>query len=178
MTLKEAAANSLLMFVAATCVVLITKAVTPAPQAIGPAGTAPASGGLPGAGEPTPAMADGVKVYYLHGRFRCTTCRSIQEYAEEAVRTGFADELQSGRIEWHAINYDEPGFRHYATDYEVAAPSVVLARFQDGNQVAWKNLPEIWEHVGNKTVFIDYIQTNLREFANGPSPTLRIGKHD
>jgi len=32
MTLKDATANSLLMFVAATCVVLIVKAISPAPQ--------------------------------------------------------------------------------------------------------------------------------------------------
>lgn len=168
MTLKEAAANSLLMFVAATCVVLITKAVTPTPQYL-PVADASATGG---AAASETAVRDGVKVYYLHGRFRCTTCRSIQEYAEEAVRSGFPQQLQSGEIEWVVINFDEPGFRQYAIDYEVVAPSVVLARYRAGERVAWKNLPEIWEHVGDKEVFVDYIQSSLREFTEGPSPTL------
>ena len=168
MTLKEAAANSLLMFVAATCVVLITKAVTPTPQYLPVADASAAVGGVAETGA---AVRDGVKVYYLHGKFRCTTCRSIQEYAEEAVRSGFAEQLQSGEIEWEVINFDEPGFGQYAIDYEVVAPSVVLARYRAGERVAWKNLPEIWEYVSDKEVFVNYIQSNLREFADGPSPT-------
>jgi hypothetical protein len=168
MTLKEAAANSLLMFVAATCVVLITKAVTPTPQYLPVADASAAVGGVPETGA---AVRDGVKVYYLHGKFRCTTCRTIQEYSEEAVRSGFAEQLQSGEMEWVVINFDEPGFEQYAIDYEVVAPSVVLARYRAGERVAWKSLPEIWEHVSDKDVFVDYIQSNLREFAERPSST-------
>ena len=89
MSLKEATTNSLLMFVAATCVVLIVKAVSPTPQipqAVASAGSG--SGTVVGQilGTPTPAMRNGVKVYYLHGNTRCPTCRTIEAYAEEAVR--------------------------------------------------------------------------------------------
>jgi hypothetical protein len=176
MSLKEAAANSLLMFVAATCVVLITKAITPEPQAAPAAAPAATSaqpvGSSPAdaeAGAPKLAVSDGVKVYYLHGRIRCSTCRTIEEYAEEAVRTGFAAELDSGQIQWQAIDYDQPGQKHYALDYQVAAPTVVLARFQEGKQVTWKGLPEVWEHVGNKRAFVDFVQTSLQQFAGLPT---------
>ena len=40
-----------------------------------------------------------VIAYYLHGNFRCITCRTIEAYAEEAITKGFADELASGRLE-------------------------------------------------------------------------------
>ncbi|MDZ7620088.1 MAG: nitrophenyl compound nitroreductase subunit ArsF family protein [Patescibacteria group bacterium] len=159
MTLKEATANSLLMFVAATCVVLIVKAIVPlshAPQA--------EAGGRDG-GERSTAADDGVRVYYLHGSFRCPTCRTIEAYAKEAVESGFAEELRDGRVAWQVINYEEPGNERFAIDYEVVAPTVVLAKFEGGRQVDWKGLHEVWEHVGDKDAFLNFVQSNLRQFA-------------
>ena len=166
MSLKDALTNSLLMFVAATCVVLIVKALpqTPPPQAV-------ASGG---AGSPSNdrasnlAAQDGVKVFYLHGNTRCPTCRTIEAYAQEAVQAGFADELESGKITWQVVNYESPGNEHFATDYEVVAPNVVLAMFKDGKQVKWKGLPEVWEHVGDKAAYFAFVQASLREFLGEP----------
>jgi hypothetical protein len=172
MSLKDALTNSLLMFVAATCVVLIVKAL---PQMLPPQVVASISGaGSGGAAAqsgpaPTLAVQDGVKVYYLHGNTRCPTCRTIEAYAQEAVQTGFADEVKSGKVNWQVINYESPGNGRYATDYEVVAPSVVLAMFKDGKQVKWKGLPEVWEHVGDKAAFSAFVQTSLREFLGQPN---------
>lgn len=168
MTVKDAATNSLLMFVAATCVVLIVRAL---PQGQPAQPTQAGSGGSAdigaAGGAPALAMRDGVKVYYLHGNFRCPTCRTIEAYAKESVESGFADELRAGRIQWEVVNYESPGNEHYATDYEVAAPNVVLAKFQDGKQVAWKSLPEVWEHTGDKAAFLSFVQSSLRDFIQG-----------
>jgi hypothetical protein len=168
MSFKDAVTNSLLMFVAATCVVLIVKAL---PQAQSTLQVAVNSNDVKSgpmsqrnSGAPTLAMQDGVKVYYLHGNIRCPTCRSIEAYAKEAVETGFADELKSQKIQWQVINYESPGNEHYATDYQVVAPNVVLVKFKDGKQDSWKGLPEVWEHVGDKTTFVDFVQNKLREF--------------
>ena len=172
MSLKDVLTNSLLMFVAATCVVLIVKALPQTPQT--PQAVAGTGGENSGAAapknNPTPtlAMQDGIKVYYLHGNTRCPTCRTIEAYAQEAVQTGFADELKSGKINWQVINYESPGNEHYATDYEVVAPNVVLVMFKDGKQTKWKGLPEVWEHVGDKAAFFAFVQTSLREFLGAP----------
>ena len=101
------------------------------------------------------------------------TCRTIEAYAQEAVQTGFARELNGGLITWEVINYESPGNEHYATDYQVIAPNVVLAKFEEGKQVAWKGPPEVWEHVGDKAAFLSFVQTNLREFVGVPPATSR-----
>ena len=173
MSLKEALTNSLLMFVAATCVVLIVKAISPTPgtqTAMASSNTAGANPAAQGGNTPTPAMQDGFKVYYLHGNVRCPTCRTIESTAEEAVASGFADELKSGQIQWQVINYETPGNEHYTTDYEVVAPTVVLAKYEGGQQTAWKALPEVWELVGDKPAFLSFVQNSLREFM-GQSPS-------
>jgi hypothetical protein len=163
------------MFVAATCVVLIVKALpqTPqTPQAVAATGRDNSgASALKNNATPTLAVQDGIKVYYLHGNVRCPTCRTIEAYAQEAVQAGFADELKNGKIQWQVINYESPGNGHYGTDYEVVAPNVVLAMFKDGKQVKWKGLPEVWEHVGDKAAFVTFVQTSLREFLGAPKAT-------
>lgn len=180
MTFKEAVANSLLMFVAATCVVLITRAVAPPPPQLqqvvaGSIDTSGVTGSGAVSGTPTLAVPDGTIVYYLHGNIRCPTCRSIEAYAEEAVQTGFAKEMRAGTIRWQVVNYESPGNEHFALDYEVAAPTVVLAKYEGGRQIGWKGLPEVWEHVGDKAVFVNFVQKSLREFIEGnPAPLAPI----
>ncbi len=169
MTLKEAAANSLLAFVAATCVVLIVRALErPQPLAPGPAAQPGAQSPGPGA-SPTAAMVDGVRVYYLHGNIRCPTCRTIEAYTKEAVETAFAEELRSGKIAWEVVNYDRPENRHYQTDYEVVAPTVVLVKWREGQPVDWRNLNEVWEYVNDKPAFLAFVQGRLREFQGRPA---------
>lgn len=168
MTLKEATANSLLMFVAASCVVLIVKAVPQSGPAAQVSSSALDGNGISTAGKLAgalaPALENGVVVYYLHSNTRCPTCRTIEAYAQEAVQSGFADELKAGKVQWQVVNYEEPGNEHFAKDYEVVAPNVVLVKRSGGKQVAWKGLPEVWEHVDDKAAFIRFVQGNLREF--------------
>lgn len=164
MTVKDAATNSLLMFVAATCVALVVRALPqPQPQQV-EAGSTTSVGAAKAGGATTPAIEDGVVVYYLHSNFRCDTCRTIEAYAKEAVESGFADELQAGTIQWRVVNYESPGNERFATDYETVAPNVVLVKFKDGKQVDWKGLPEVWEHTGDKPAFLDFVQSSLRDF--------------
>jgi hypothetical protein len=191
MTFKDAATNSLLMFVAAACVVLIVRSLPQAqptiPAAASPSGETGGSAAPRTSGTPALAMQDGVKVYYLHGNTRCPTCRTIEAYAQEAVQTGFAEQLQSRKIEWQVINYESPGNEHYATNYEVVAPNVVLVKFVGGKQTSWKGLPEVWEHVGDKATFVAFVQNSLRQFlqepgakspANAQAPTQALEKTD
>lgn len=168
MSLKEAVTNSLLMFVAATCVVLIVKAVSPTQVIYSNAGVSPVA---QDDRKPAVAMQNGYQVYYLHGNVRCPTCRTIEATAQEAVETGFADALRNGQVQWQVINYEVPGNEHYTQDYEIAAPSVVLAKLVEGEQTQWKALPEVWELVDDKPAFISFVQNSLREFMGQPGDT-------
>ena len=70
------------------------------------------------------------------------------------------------------VNYEEPGNEHYATDFKLAAPCIVLASVHDRHQVAWKSLPEVWELVGDRPAFRAFLRKNLREQLEPGSPTL------
>jgi hypothetical protein len=108
-----------------------------------------------------------VIVYYFHGKTRCPTCRKIEAYAEEAIRTSFASELASGKLEWQTVNVDEPENMHFVQDYQLVTRSLVLVGEEKDVQESWKNLEKIWELVHTKQEFTDYVVKNTREFMAG-----------
>jgi len=40
----------------------------------------------------------------------------------------------------------------------------VLAEYREGKVVRWENLDKVWQLVRNKDRFVDYIQSETREF--------------
>jgi hypothetical protein len=156
----------LLLFVAVSVVYLITKETTGTKPAtvLGEHSDAQASNKLSSG---TTDGEDKVIVYYFHGDKRCQTCKTIEAYAEEAVRNAFADELASGELEWHAVNVDESENNHFIDDYQLATRSVVLVKVTDGVEKRWENLEKVWQLVGTKPAFLDYIIKNTNEFLSG-----------
>jgi len=114
----------------------------------------------------TAVKAGNAKViaYYFHGTFRCTTCRTIEEYSKEAIETYFASELKNGTLEFKPINVDEPENRHYIQDYQLYTRSLVLVQYQDDKQLKWKNLPEVWSYAKDQEKFYQYVKDETERF--------------
>ena len=109
-------------------------------------------------------ISDQLVVYYLHSNRRCMTCRKLEAYSQEAVSTGFAEQLTDSTIIWRAVNFEEEGNEHYAKDYQLYTKSLILSMLHDGKETEWKNLDKIWKLVGDKDKFIEYVQTEVRDF--------------
>lgn len=105
-----------------------------------------------------------VIAYYFHGTMRCHTCHKLEQYSKETIETYFKDVLASGKLEFKAVNVDDKGNEHYNGDYQLYTKSLVLSLVKDGKQIKWKNLDKIWEFVGNKQRFIDYVKSGVAEF--------------
>ena len=135
----------LVLFVAASVAVLVFRG--------------PGSGGA-GTSGPGSQRGDRLVAYYFHGNVRCQTCRTIEAYAEEAIKNGYPEQLASGKIEWHAVNIEQPENEHFVRDYELVTRSVVLVRMKDGEQAEWKRLDKVWNLVHTKQAFVDYIYEN------------------
>jgi len=193
MKLKTIITVVLLLFVAASLVYLVVKesggqmdsttgkATAPAgglaPDSVSPnsapetepsAQPAPAEKPQPA---PPPAPQDKtagsdirVIAYYFHGYVRCITCRTIEAYSGEAVRSFFADALKSGRLEWRVINVEEPGHEHFIQDFQLVTRSVVLELMEKGERKRWKNLQLVWRLVHNEKAFKEYIRDETKSF--------------
>ena len=110
----------------------------------------------------TPTSATQARVYYFHGTSRCNTCRTIEAYTRETVTSVFASDLEARRLEWQAVNVDEPANRHFVQDFQLYTRSVVVVDAQDPKR--FKVLERVWELVHDKPAFQKYVEQEIRAF--------------
>ena len=104
-------------------------------------------------------------VYYFHGDARCATCLKLEKYAKEALDTYFADDLAAGKIQWKPTNVDTPGNEPFVKHYGLVTKSVILSRVENGRELAWKNLDQVWQLVSDKGKYVEYIRDGVKAFA-------------
>jgi len=104
-----------------------------------------------------------VVAYYFHGTMRCPTCYKLEQYSKEAIETNFKDALASGKLEFKVVNVEDKGNEHYGKDYQLYTKSLILSLVKDDKEVKWKNMDKIWEYVGNKQRFIDYVKNGVAD---------------
>jgi hypothetical protein len=145
------------------------------PAASGPA-TAPSTrsatvtaavASQPGGGPATEAVSAELVAFYFHRTVRCPTCLQIEEWARQAIEIRFAEEMASGIVEWRPVNIDEPANQHYEKEFGLRVQSLVMVRLANGERVTWKNLTAVWELVGDRAAFEEYVQTELRTLLYG-----------
>lgn len=109
-------------------------------------------------------VSEKVYAYYFHGSMRCSTCYKLEQYSKEAIEDNFKSELASGKLEFKVINIEEKGNVHFVNDYQLYTKALVLSLVKDGKEVKSNNLNKIWELVGNKDKFVEYIKVELANF--------------
>ena len=105
-----------------------------------------------------------VTAYYFHGTFRCPTCHKLEQYAKEAIENNFEDALISGKLAFKVVNIENKGNEHYVNDYQLYTKSVVLSLTKDGKEIRSRNLDKIWEYVGNKDRYENYVRDEVAAF--------------
>lgn len=105
-----------------------------------------------------------VVAYYFHGTKRCPTCIKIESYTRESIMDGFPELIESGRLQLRVINVDETEYEHYIDDYQLTTKSVVISDRMDGKETRWKNLNLVWEYVGERDTFIDYVRRETSDY--------------
>ncbi|MBI5395491.1 MAG: hypothetical protein HZA91_09375 [Verrucomicrobia bacterium] len=141
---------ALLVFVAASVATLIMKETRPKPA--------------PATVTPTIRLPHQVVAYYFHGTKRCETCQKIEKVSREALESGFADDLKSGRLERRVVNVDDPAHEHFVKEYGLKTQALVLSELRDGRQTRWVNLEKIWDVVNDQAAFIKYVQDAARAY--------------
>ncbi|HOW50715.1 MAG TPA: nitrophenyl compound nitroreductase subunit ArsF family protein [bacterium] len=110
------------------------------------------------------AASDGLVVYYFHTSFRCHSCLTIERLTHETLNEQFAAEQKSGAIRWQMVNYEEPANEHFIDDYKLYTKQVILSAVKGGNEVAWKDLEDIWSLKNDEMRFKLYIAEEIQRF--------------
>jgi hypothetical protein len=109
------------------------------------------------AGEPAPSR---LEVFYFHRTLRCPSCINMENFTAGALGR-FPTDREAGRLLWRVVNLDADSDKHFEQDYALEFNSVVLSRYVQGQEVAWTNLPNVWELVGDKQNFIAYVEMEI-----------------
>lgn len=105
-----------------------------------------------------------VIAYYFHGNFRCFNCYRIEQYSKEAIEQYFKDELSSGKLVFKVINIEEKGNEHFIKDYQLYTKSLIISLVKNGKEVKFDNLVKVWEFLGNKQKFYDYVKDEITQY--------------
>ena len=99
---------------------------------------------------------------YFHGTIRCQACLEIERLSKATMDGLFASELKSGKLAWKSIDYDQPQNNHYIKHYQLPFPSLVIARFQNGQEKEWKRLSKTWDLVEKDSdALMTYVQEEV-----------------
>lgn len=112
------------------------------------------------------APAKSAQALYLHGNFRCETCRSIEDQAKRAITEDFASQIRDGKLEFAAINIDKEPNTHFGDDFQLTSASLVLTDGK-GPKGHWKVLDRTWELVRDPAAFREYVDAETRTFLDG-----------
>jgi hypothetical protein len=110
------------------------------------------------------APADRVVVMYFHRTKRCHTCLKMGGYAEEAVTSRFAQEIKDGKVEFYFIDFQDAKNEALTKAYQVEGPTLIVAKVVDNKVKELKNLKEMWTKVRDKDAFVEYVQSNVKEY--------------
>jgi hypothetical protein len=105
-----------------------------------------------------------VVAMYFHRTVRCPTCQKMGSYSEEAVKGGFAEPIKDGKVEFHYINFQDAKNAALTNGYKVSGPALIVAKIVGNKVVEYKNLTEIWTKVGDKAAFVEYVQSNVKNY--------------
>jgi thiol-disulfide isomerase/thioredoxin len=102
-----------------------------------------------------------VVVMYFHRTHRCPTCLRMGAYSEEAVKSGFAEQLKNGTVEFHYVDFQDRKNAALTNAYGVSGPTLIVAKVAQNKVKEVKNLKDIWAKNGDKTAFFEYVQENV-----------------
>jgi len=108
------------------------------------------------------APKDRVIAMYFHRTQRCPTCLKMGSYAEEAIKTAFADAIKKGQVAFYFIDFQDEKNERYAKAYNITGPALIVAKISDNKVASYRNLEEIWSNVGDKSAFLRDVQENLK----------------
>ena len=115
----------------------------------------------------TPVVKEASKkfvAFYFHGNFRCTNCKKIEQYSGEAIEKYFKEQLKTKQLVFNIINIDLPENKHFTEDYQLYTRSLIIAEFQDGKQVNWKNLTKVWDYLNDRDKFYEYVKSEIQKY--------------
>lgn len=83
---------------------------------------------------------------------------TIGGYCEEAVKRGFPQQLISGTLGFHYIDYQDEKNARLAKACGVNAPALIMAKVANNKVVKVSKLNDMWTKAREKNAFLEYVR--------------------
>ncbi|MCX6645319.1 MAG: nitrophenyl compound nitroreductase subunit ArsF family protein [bacterium] len=103
-------------------------------------------------------------VYYFHRTMRCTGCINVEEGSYQAVSIDHEEDIASGFLEWQSINFEEPEYERFVTEYNLYSQELILLEVRDGVTIRHAAIAEIWQHYDDKTKIRQMVDELIEEW--------------
>ena len=104
-----------------------------------------------------------IELFHFHLTRQCYSCVTLGNYAEETVKTYFADELESGRIVFGHINAELPENRVLAMKYGATGSSLWIGVYRKDGSFSKEENTNIWYKINDKQDYMDYLKQVLEQ---------------
>ena len=118
----------------------------------------------PGMASAADTPADRVVVMYFHRTQRCPTCQKMGSYSEEAVKSGFAEQLKDGTVAFYNVDFQDAKNAALTKGYKISGPALIVAKVKEGKVAEFKDLQDIWTKVREKNEFLEYVRENVKAY--------------
>jgi len=99
-----------------------------------------------------------IELFHFHGNSQCYSCVTVGDYAEETVKTYFADELESGRIVFDHINIELLENKITAMKYEATGSSLWIGVYRKDGSFSKEENINVWYKINNKEEYMAYLK--------------------
>lgn len=103
-----------------------------------------------------------VELYHFHGDRSCTSCTVLGDFAEDTVTEWYAPELESGRIVFDHINFDNPDNSGLVEIYGPTGSSLWIGIY-DENGFYKQELTAPWYMIKDKEQSSTYIRAVIEQ---------------
>jgi len=114
-----------------------------------------------------PSAIEKIEVYHFHGTNQCYSCITVGAYAEETVKTFFAEELKSGKIVFGHINGELPENQELVKKYEVTGASLWIGTYNSDGKFNKEQNTNVWYKIGNKQEYLNYLKGIIEKKLSG-----------
>lgn len=110
----------------------------------------------------TGSSVEKVEIYHFHPTNGCYTCTTMGQFAEDTVKQFFPNELETKKIVFDHINFQDPKNAELVKQYEVAGSSLMIGVYNKDGFHKEENM-KVWYMTGDKTKSMDYLKGLLEK---------------
>ena len=111
-------------------------------------------------------LTNKIEVLEFYGKHRCTTCKNIEANTKLTLKSHFASEVESGKITYHLINFDDAKNEKIVEKYGAYGTSLYITTIKNNKE----NISDITNFAflnsGNKDKFTQKLKEKITKQLN------------